>query len=106
MFIFKKTKKEYWLPSFRLGIIISIIQNILEQLKKWRRAWDEEVNKKWGKIQQGFNKYRMSEANVILSLEKITDFPDKWTAAGLIYLEHNAAFECSVSQEFNMSASY
>lgn len=41
----------------------------------------------------------MSEANVILSSEEITDFPDKWTAADLIYLEYNAAFECSASQE-------
>lgn len=32
-----------------------------------------------------------------LSSEKITDFPDKWTATDLIYLEYNAVFEYSAS---------
>lgn len=68
----------------------------MEQLQKWRTR-DEEVNNKWDKTQHGFTKYRMCETNVILSSEKITDFPDKWTAADLIYLEYNAVFEYSAS---------
>lgn len=68
----------------------------MEQLQKWR-ARDEEVNNKWGKTQHGFTKYRMYEANMILSSEKVTDFPDKWTAADLIYLEYNAVFESLTS---------
>lgn len=41
----------------------------------------------------------MCKANMILSLEKITDFPDKWTEADHTYLEYNAVFEYSASWE-------